>query len=80
MRAKITRVGNSKGLILSKPIIEKYQIDKEVEIVLRDDHLILKPVKTPRVGWEDSFRRLQEDGPEELLIPDVFEDEKILPW
>ncbi len=80
MRAKITRVGNSKGFILSKPIIEKYQFDKEVEIVLHEDHLILKPVKKPREGWEDSFRAQKEESPDELLIPDVFEDEEILPW
>jgi antitoxin MazE len=36
--------------------------------------------KKPREGWEESFRKLAENGDDQLLIPDVFEDEKIEEW
>ena len=30
---------------------------------------------TPREGWADAFKKMHENGDDELLIPDVFEDE-----
>jgi hypothetical protein len=29
----------------------------------------------PREGWEETFRKLTENGNGQLLIPDIFEDE-----
>lgn len=30
--------------------------------------------KEPRQGWNESFKEMAENGDDELLIPDVFED------
>ncbi len=30
---------------------------------------------TPREGWADAFKNMHENGDDELLVPDVFEDE-----
>jgi antitoxin MazE len=35
----------------------------------------LKPVKKPRDGWDEAFKKMAERGDDELLIDDVFEDE-----
>ena len=42
MRTNIIKIGNSKGLILSKTILEKYQIKNEVNVTLEDDYLIIE--------------------------------------
>jgi antitoxin MazE len=80
MQAKIIKVGNSKGLILNKTILEKYQIEKEVNIRLKEDYLIIEPVNKPRAGWDAQFKNSKSGNQEEHLIPDVFEDEDLLEW
>lgn len=78
MRTNIIKVGNSKGLILSKTILEKYQIGREVNILLQDDYLIIEPIRKVREGWDAQFKEAKKE--EEPLIPDVFEDEDLLEW
>lgn len=80
MEANIVKIGNSKGVRLSKTILEKYQIGDRVEIILEDDQIVLKPIKAPREGWAEAFKKMHEAGDDELLIPDVFEDEDLEEW
>lgn len=37
-----------------------------------------KKVYPPRKGWSEAFKEMHEAGEDELLIPDVFEDESFL--
>ncbi len=61
---------------LNKMVLEKYQIKDEVEMILQDDCIILKPIaEEPRKGWEKAFKAMHENGDDKLLIDDVFEDE-----
>ncbi len=80
MEANIVKIGNSKGIRLSKMILEKYQIGEKVEIILEDDQIVLKPIKAPRAGWAETFKKLHKEGDDQLLIPDVFEDEDFEEW
>lgn len=80
MRTNIIKVGNSKGLILNKVILEKYGIKEEVNLKLEDDFLIIEPVKKPRDNWDNLFKEMRVQGDDELLIPDVFNDELDGSW
>lgn len=80
MEANIIKIGNSKGVRLSKTILEKYQIGEKVELILEKDHIILRPVKQPRQGWAEAFKKMHDEGDDQLLIPDVFEDEEFDEW
>lgn len=75
MQSKIIQIGNSKGLRLSKTILEKYQISDMVEIVLETDQIVIKPVKKSRAGWDEQFKLMSERNDDTLEIPDYFEDE-----
>ena len=55
MEATIIKIGNSKGLRLSKTILEKYNIKDKVELILEKGHIILKPITIPRKNWEKEF-------------------------
>ncbi|MGY6523536.1 MAG: AbrB/MazE/SpoVT family DNA-binding domain-containing protein [Mongoliitalea sp.] len=77
MEIAVINIGNSKGIRLSKTILEKYQITDRVEIILEDEQIILKPKTKPRQGWEAAFQEMHEQGDDSLLIDDVFEDEDI---
>ncbi len=80
MRLSVISIGNSRGIRIPKAILDKYQIKDSVEIELHEDALLLKPVRKPREGWEESFRQMHENGDDKLLIPDVFDDENWEVW
>ena len=80
MEASIIKIGNSKGLRLSKTILEKYNIKDKVELILEKGQIVLRPVSKPRSGWEDEFKKIAENNDDQLLIDDVFEDENLEEW
>jgi antitoxin MazE len=75
MQTSIIQIGNSKGIRLNKMLLEKYQIQDKVELILEKDCIIIKPVGKPRQGWEQAFKEMHANGDDQLLIDDVFEDE-----
>ena len=80
MEIAVIPIGNSKGIRLTKTILEKYNITDSVELILEKGFIILKPKNTPRKGWEKSFKKMNENGDDQLLINDVFEDESFEEW
>lgn len=80
MEASIIKIGNSKGLRLSKTILEKYRIQDKVEIILEEDQIILRAIEAPRKGWEEKFQKMAEKQHDQLLINDVFDDENFDEW
>jgi antitoxin MazE len=80
MELSIINIGNSKGIRIPKTILEKYNINDKIELILEDDRIILKPETKPRKDWEKAFKRMHENGDDQLLISDVFEDENLEEW
>lgn len=80
METSIIKIGNSKGLRLSKTILEKYNIKDKVEIILEKGQIIIKPIETPRQNWEEAFERMSNEGDDKMLMNDVFDDEKFEEW
>ena len=80
MELSIVQIGNSKGIRLSKTILEKYDINDTVEVILEKGFIVLKPKAAPRKGWEKAFKKMHERGDDELIMNDVFEDENLEEW
>ncbi|WP_226065117.1 AbrB/MazE/SpoVT family DNA-binding domain-containing protein [Kaistella polysaccharea] len=80
MEISVINIGNSKGIRLSKTILEKYNIQDKVEITLEKGYIILKPKTEPRKNWENSFKKMHEIGDDKILIDDIFEDEDFEEW
>ena len=80
MEVAIINVGNSKGILLSKTILEKYGFEEKIELVMKQDHLELKPVKPPRQGWDEVFKEMHEKGEDRLLDDDVLDDDLWEEW
>ena len=80
MDISVIAIGNSKGIRLSKTILEKYNITDKVELILEKGYIILKPKSEPRKGWEKAFQKMHNNGDDQLLIDDVFEDENLDEW
>lgn len=67
MKAKLIQIGNSRGIRLPKPVIEQCGLEGEVELEVRNQHLIIRSASRPREGWSDAFARMSEQGDDELL-------------
>jgi antitoxin MazE len=80
MELSVINIGNSKGLRLSKTILDKYNIGDKVEVVLEKNYIIIKPTNEPRKNWDAAFKKMHENGDDQLLIQDVFEDENFEEW
>jgi antitoxin MazE len=77
MEVSVIKIGNSKGIRLSKTLLEKYNIQDTVEVILEKGQIVIKPIVRPRKGWEKAFKKMAEKGDDRLLINDVFEDENL---
>lgn len=80
MEISVISIGNSKGIRLTKTILEKYNIKDTVELILEKGYIILKSKSVPRKGWEKSFEKMHKVGDDNLLIDDVFNDENFDEW
>lgn len=77
MEVPIIRIGNSKGIRLSKTMIERYQLKDKVEIVMREGDLLLRPVHSARKDWEHQFIKMHRQGEDRLLMGDLFEEDDL---
>ncbi|KHJ38560.1 growth regulator [Pedobacter glucosidilyticus] len=80
MEVSIIKIGNSKGLRLTKTILERYNITDKIELILEKGQIILRPISEPRKGWNKAFQKMHENGDDQLLMNDVFEDENFDEW
>ena len=80
MELSIINIGNSKGIRLSKTILEKYNIQDKIELILDKDFIVLKPKAEQRKDWEKAFQEMHKNGDDQLLIDDVFDDENFEEW
>ena len=80
MEISVINIGNSKGIRLPKTILEQYNINEKLEMILEKGRIILKPKSVPRKGWEKSFKQMNANGDDNMLIDDVFTDEDFEEW
>jgi antitoxin MazE len=66
-KARIVRIGNSRGLRLPKAIIEQAKLSDEVELYAEPGRVIVQAVREARVGWADAAKRMHAAGDDRLL-------------
>ena len=49
-------------------------------IILENGFIVLKPKTEPRKNWEKAFKTMHENGEDQMLIDDIFEDENFEEW
>lgn len=71
MKAKIIKIGNSQGIMLSKQLLSQYNFENEVEVLPEQEGLFIKPIKEkPRHNWHKMFEEaiLKNQQPEGELL------------
>ena len=58
MKARIVRIGNSRGVRLPKALIEQSGLGEEVELRVQPGAILIHSVAQPRAGWAEAARRL----------------------
>ena len=76
VRAKLVKIGNSRGIRLAKPLLEVAGLTDEVEIEAAPGVLTIRPSVHPRAGWAEAAAAFDPHG----LLDDVsssrFDDEE----
>lgn len=80
MELSIIKIGNSKGLRLNKALLDRYNIKDKVELILQKGQIVIKPIDSPRKGWDEAFKQMHDSGDDMLLMDDVFDDENFEEW
>jgi antitoxin MazE len=78
MRLELTRIGNSRGIRIPKPLIEQCGLGDVVEVRVTAEGLVIAPHRAPRHGWEQAFAT-PDPKREDMLLdaapPNAFDDE-----
>jgi len=67
MKARLIKIGNSRGIRLPKALIEQAGLGTQVELEVEQDKIIIRAATHPRAGWAESFRLMHERGDDALI-------------
>ena len=75
MKARIVRVGNSRGIRLPKLLLEQAGLggtpEVEVELHAEPGRIVIAAVQQPRAGWAEAARQQAARADDELLDPET---------
>jgi antitoxin MazE len=78
MRLELTRIGNSRGIRIPKPLIMQCGLTNVVEVRVTPEGLVIAPHRSPRHGWKEAFAASHPAEREMLLdsaSPNAFDFE-----
>jgi antitoxin MazE len=58
MRARIVRIGNSRGVRLPKLLLEQAGLTDEVELTAEAGQIVIAAPRIARAGWAEAAKRL----------------------
>jgi antitoxin MazE len=62
VRARIIRIGNSRGVRIPKALLEEAGLSGEVDMTVRDGALVIAAAGRPREGWDEAFHDMALRG------------------
>lgn len=76
MRLELTRIGNSRGIRIPKPLIAQCGLGDVVEVRVTPEGLVIAPHRARRHGWKSAFDSSHSTEREMLLdsaLPNAFD-------
>ena len=69
MKVVIRRIGNSRGVVIPKPLLIETGLEAEADMVVEEGALVLrKPAAPPRAGWAQAAREIAERNDDALVL------------
>lgn len=66
-KARIVRIGNSRGIRVPRILLDEAQLPDEVELHAEPGRLIVQATRRPRTGWAEAARAMSEARHDSLL-------------
>ena len=76
VRAKLVKIGNSRRIRLSKPLLEVAGLVDEVEIEAAPGVLTIRPSLQPRAGWAEAAAACEAERILDEMTTTRFDDEE----
>jgi len=78
--ARLIKIGNSQGVRIAKPLVEQAELDRyELDLVLVDEGLLIRPIRPIRQNWEGAFLEMATEGGDAALLdedaPNRFDED-----
>lgn len=54
MKARLVKIGNSRGIRLPRPLIEQAGLEDDVDLLVSDSSIVISSLKKARVGWAEA--------------------------
>lgn len=67
VRTRIVKIGNSQGIRIPKPVLDRLGFNEEVELEILPEQLIVRTPRLSRQDWEDRFKAMAAAGDDKLL-------------
>jgi antitoxin MazE len=78
-KARIVRIGNSRGIRIPKTLLEEAELPDEVELHAEPGRLVVEAVRHARAGWVAAAKRMRARGEDRSLdapTPTRFDGEE----
>ena len=82
MHIAIRPFGNSRGIVIPKPLLTQLGLEDEAELSIENNALIIrKPAQTARAGWSEAAKALAQANDDVLVMGDFGnEADEDLKW
>jgi len=70
MKARIVKIGNSKGVRIPQAFLRQTGLREDIEIEVHDNEIVIRSAERPRQGWAEAFQAMAARGDDRLLDAD----------
>ena len=67
MKARVVRIGNSRGIRNPKAVIEQCHLHGAVDLEVQQGQLVIRSVTKARAGWDQAFEQMHRRGDDQLI-------------
>ena len=78
MKARLVRIGNSRGVRLPKAVIDQVGLGDDIELRVEDNRVVITAAAPPRTGWAEAAKQLsaRTDGLLDAAQPTRFDEDE----
>lgn len=70
MKARVVRIGNSRGIRIPKAVIEQCHLHGAVDLEIQQGQLVIRSASKARAGWDEAFKHMHRHGDDQLVDGD----------